>query len=59
MPVRRDMATMIIMPINRPIVLKSMPSTAFSWVRMPSTIIRLAPSRAMTARLIRSLITAA
>ena len=40
MPERRVMATMIIMPVSSPMVLKSMPWIAASWVNTPVRIIR-------------------
>ena len=50
----RVMATMTIIPISRPMVLKSTPRMAASWLSTPPKIISPAASRAMTARLIRS-----
>ncbi len=57
MPDWRVMATINIMPISRPMVLKSMPRMAASWLRMPSTIISPAASSETMARLIFSVIT--
>ena len=51
MPERRAIATISIMPVSSARVLKSMPSTACSWFRMPSEIMRPAPTSATMARL--------
>ena len=48
------MATITIMPVSRPRVLKSTPSRAVSWVSAPPRIIRPAAIREMMARLMRS-----
>ncbi len=53
-PLCRLMATITIIPVSRPMVLKSMPAIAAAWGRIPSTISSPAPSRATTARLMRS-----
>ena len=53
-PVFRVIATMIIMPVRRPIVLKSTERIASSCERRPVTITMPAPSSATTERLIRS-----
>ena len=58
-PHLRVIETMIIIPTRRPMVLKSIPSIACSWVRMPRAIINSAPKRATMERLTFSLITAA
>ena len=58
-PERLVTATMTIIPVSRPRVLKSTPSIAASWVRMPAKIIRPAASSATMARFTRSLMTTA
>ncbi len=50
-PECRVIPTITVIPRSRAMVSKSTPRSASSWVRMPSTIIRLAPSRATMARL--------
>ena len=59
MPERREIDTRIIMPVSRPMVLKSMPRTASAWSSTPTTIIRPAPSSATMARLTFSLMISA
>ena len=54
MPERREIDTKIIMPVSRPMVLKSMPWMASSWSSTPTRIITPAPISAMIARLICS-----
>ena len=49
------MPTIIIIPVSKASVLKSMPFNAAGCVNMPDTIIKPAPSRAITARLTFSL----
>ncbi len=51
MPERREIDTRIIMPVSRPMVLKSMPWIASSWSSTPIRIITPAPTSAMIARL--------
>ena len=51
MPERREIETRIIMPVSRPMVLKSMPLIASSWFSTPTRIITPAPISAMIARL--------
>ena len=54
-PQRRVTATITIMPVSNPRVLKSTPRIAVSWFRTPSETIRPAPTRATMARLTLSL----
>ncbi len=51
MPERREIDTRIIMPVSRPMVLKSMPWMASCWSSTPTRIIMLAPTSATMARL--------
>ena len=51
MPVLWQMKTMSIMPMRRPMVLKSIPCTAASWFRTPRTMSVDAPRSATTALL--------
>ena len=54
-PLRRVTATITIIPVSSPRVLKSTPRIAVSWFRTPSETIRPAPTSATIARLTRSL----
>ena len=54
-PHLRVIETMIIMPTSRPMVLKSIPAMACSWVSKPDPIISIAPRSAMIDRFSRSL----
>ena len=54
-PLRRVMATMTIIPVNSPSVLKSTPRIAVSWFSTPRETMRPAPTSATIARLTRSL----
>jgi hypothetical protein len=53
-PLRFVMATMTLMPVSRPSVLKSMPLTVVYWFSTPSITIRPASSFDAMARLARS-----
>ena len=54
MPERREIDTRIIMPVSRPMVLKSIPRMASCWSSTPTRIIMQAPTTATIARLIFS-----
>jgi hypothetical protein len=56
-PDLRVMATMTIIPVKSPRVLKSTPATACCWVRTPARTMTPAASMATMARLMRSVIT--
>lgn len=45
-----EMPTMVIIPTNREMVLKSIPCRAVAWVKIPLKIMTQAPRRATTAR---------
>ena len=51
MPERREIETRIIIPVRRPMVLKSIPRIASSWFSTPTRTIMPAPRSAMIERL--------